>query len=663
MKKLINCLEGGAKSITVDIFDTVLNRKIRPEKLQFYLVAKEWADIFKENIDETITVNEIYSFRNYSRDILKNIKLNTKMQGTDDEVQIEEWFSEIIGLLANKYNKKLTKQIINRMLRSMIDIELDIELKNLHVNKSIIEDLRYAKDNYDIKIFYISDMYLSVENVDYLLKKFKILDIFDDGVTSSEILHNKGSGKLYKYLKKNDHFEGFSLKSNVHIGDNYISDYIMPLTHGSDAIYYNNRILKLYYYFQTKIGYSKVKLINKNINFETRKSLKSQRRRETNNYQSKIYNIGQLFSLPLISYIYECNFRSQNTSDTNFIMVSSEALIFDQANKILFGQNKSTSYKFIVANKIKRKIIMRAVIFQIIKGKSPQYIKAINDLLRYGEKMNTNSETYKFLFAKDHKSSELLINLMSSSEFKKLLESSLTNSKNIDKKIIIANKLVSQIIPKDNSDIEILDLGWGGTIQIFLKQYLKLIGKTNEVKGIYYGIQSNRFHSERGAMRGIVLGDVASKNSAKLFVPEIWEYIYTTMKTKHIDEVQDIIHEGLIHGLSSYNANYHCSPDYLLKVSLGGIKRLLYKPTTKEIILFGNIKMDSGFNKVSYIPLVDFNHNRYKYLINSLIHPSKVTKTILQQYCWKMGTIRYYKLYNIFFILKLMSYIKKRRYI
>ena len=52
--------EKDIKTITLDIFDTVLMRKIHPEDEQFYIVAEKWLDIFHENINADITAEKIY---------------------------------------------------------------------------------------------------------------------------------------------------------------------------------------------------------------------------------------------------------------------------------------------------------------------------------------------------------------------------------------------------------------------------------------------------------------------------------------------------------------------------------------------------------------------------------------------------------------------------
>ena len=59
--------QDGIRTITVDIFDTVLFRKIWPEDLQFLVVAEKWLPRFREVFDADISAYKIYSWRQYAR--------------------------------------------------------------------------------------------------------------------------------------------------------------------------------------------------------------------------------------------------------------------------------------------------------------------------------------------------------------------------------------------------------------------------------------------------------------------------------------------------------------------------------------------------------------------------------------------------------------------
>ena len=67
------CVEKNIKTITFDVFDTVLIRKIHPENRQFLMVAKKWLPLFQEVINKEITAEKIYYYRVYARNELFDV--------------------------------------------------------------------------------------------------------------------------------------------------------------------------------------------------------------------------------------------------------------------------------------------------------------------------------------------------------------------------------------------------------------------------------------------------------------------------------------------------------------------------------------------------------------------------------------------------------------
>mgnify|MGYP001683526308 CR=1 FL=1 len=65
--------EKGIETITLDIFDTVLLRKIWPEDMQFLKVSRKWIPELREVFSNNIQEYELYSLRMYTRKELLNI--------------------------------------------------------------------------------------------------------------------------------------------------------------------------------------------------------------------------------------------------------------------------------------------------------------------------------------------------------------------------------------------------------------------------------------------------------------------------------------------------------------------------------------------------------------------------------------------------------------
>ena len=235
------------RTITLDIFDTVLLRKIWPENLQFYLVAKKWLPFFHKYFSSGLTVAELYSYRIYTRNELISIhrEYNTPGSKQEYDVNLRIWFSKIVNLLSLKHNVKMTKSQTDALVTGMIEAELTTEEKNLVPNLTLIQDINRLKHEHPkLRVYFVSDMYLSHAEINRLLSHFEI-GIFDGGVVSNEVGYTKGSGRLYDYLHSSKILgHTFDLAHNLHIGDNEISDFHRALSSGSDAILYHKPRLR-----------------------------------------------------------------------------------------------------------------------------------------------------------------------------------------------------------------------------------------------------------------------------------------------------------------------------------------------------------------------------------------------------------------------------------
>jgi len=127
---LLKLSDDDVKSVTFDIFDTVLLRKIHPEEMQFFEVAKQWVPLFHKVVSDKIEANELLSTRIYARKELWNInsKYNTREASDKDpllslyvyDVTLEEWFALIVDLFVEKYNKKINQEAKDNLVASMI---------------------------------------------------------------------------------------------------------------------------------------------------------------------------------------------------------------------------------------------------------------------------------------------------------------------------------------------------------------------------------------------------------------------------------------------------------------------------------------------------------------------------------------------------------------
>ena len=98
IKRLVE--DNQVKTITLDVFDTILMRKVWPEDQQFITVADKWLPYFREIISPEITRDKLYSWRQYARDELfrAQYELSTERQESNGEfdVSLELWFGHLI---------------------------------------------------------------------------------------------------------------------------------------------------------------------------------------------------------------------------------------------------------------------------------------------------------------------------------------------------------------------------------------------------------------------------------------------------------------------------------------------------------------------------------------------------------------------------------------
>lgn len=313
-------------TITLDVFDTILLRKTWPEDLQFYQVAKKWQPVFAQYFSQGITPDELYSFRIYARQelIAINRQYNTGSEPKNNfslesnleyDVNLNTWFSKTIDLLTVKHRTKLNAEQRQTILAKMIQVEIDTEKQNLIPNIPLIDTItRLKRQHRGLKVFFVSDMYLTSSDIEQLLNYFQI-NIFDGGVTSTETKHTKATGRMFDYLHQSKILcDDFNLSHNLHIGDSQTSDFKNALIAGSDAILYHQiRFRRL----KTLLGRFKTHQMRQDI-FRHDRQLVAKINRHSNN-PAKIWQAyGQLFAQPLFVFLQHLANSVAESPETSF---------------------------------------------------------------------------------------------------------------------------------------------------------------------------------------------------------------------------------------------------------------------------------------------------------------------------------------------------------
>lgn len=674
--KILNLIDTGKiDTITVDIFDTVIMRKIWPEDIQFIKVAKTMVPVLQKQISQQITTFEIYSWRKYARDELlwakdQSEKAKNKTEedkildnSVDVDTNLEEWFSYLIDLFEVKYKKKIDDK--NLLIQKLIKIEMKKEKELTSPNQKIITLLRQIKHTHpEIKIFFVSDMYLKSSQINELLEHHGCADIFDGGISSTEVQKSKHSGNLFYWLHYNqDNFQDIDLYKNLHIGDNKLSDLIMPENAGSRAIHYTPKRFRR---FRTLKGKLVLKIkYRKQKNLDQKQFEKFSGTSELQKSSAQIFDYyGFLFAQPLNSFLFHIGQMANLIPEKTFLIVSSESVTFQ---KIMQHHFKPLSKNIKIAPKLNRKRSIKALIWTIAKQNKQYDTRAIADITRLGEISKDRKEIYQFILTKDYPVSSLQLDKQSESDFYKKLFHDIQNADSkYTKHLEDAYSMAISFLPSKNKTVVICDVGWGGTVQNIFDQFCKLHGHNRDCEGLYIGVHKRRpeINMEDLPTIGYLMPDVLSDRYRPLWNAVIWEYVYTN-KPQFFDDParSNQIQTGLDKGNAYFNQTKLNPYDFFHKVIANKIADFVSHPTRDQARVIGSLKFDMGFANPQILRILDTSLSK-KWIIKTLFtDPKFFLKFIVSPNYWTSGYIAYYRLYGLKIILKIAGKIKKTNYL
>lgn len=655
---------GSFNSITVDIFDTVLFRKTWPEGRLFLDAAQVALPIYQEHIDPSITAYEIYSWREFVRRELLAAKYQDSDPANDVDLNLEEWFIHLFSTLSAKYTGKV-KEIPAAVLEELINIEMALEKENTQPNLALVNALRdLKKDNKKLKIFFISDMYLTTAQVEELLRHHDVLDAFDAGVTSTDTGNAKHSGRLFHYADGDTAvFKDVSLKTNLHIGDSKHSDVHMAEVAGSKAVYYYQPRLRRARTFAGRV----VMKLKKNKAYRQedkayKKAIKAAHPR-TQTSARYMHDLGFLFSQPMAAYLLHVGLLSKQLKDKHYIFVSSEAPVFVEAGKHLFGEIYD---KPEVAVKLNRKRSIHAVAWKLITNNDVSLMPKLIKTIRYGEVSENRKEIYDLLLTKDFKVNAAQLNSVSLKTFYAQLFNDLqTAPKKYTQHLRDDYDYVLSTLPKDNRTVVICDVGWGGTVQAVYTIFAELHAYKGAIEGVYLGVHPpTRFGLGDLPMTGYLLKNVLSKKDRPYWSAVIWEYVYTNKFQFEGDEERlKSVGEGLANGYEHFRS-IHVSPtEYFDHVIRRKIKKLLRYPSNQEVKHIGEIRYDFGFNDPQILRIVDTERSRIKFWARLLLKPKATLAIIVAPNNWTGGYIKRFNLIGIPLVLKVLGRLKRTNYL
>jgi len=244
IKKLpsfINSCKFSINAVSFDIFDTLLARCIEsPEEVK-KAVCYHLAIYLNENKKNKHDwkIDELYELRQLAE---KKLREQALSQGFDYECRFSElvdrWVQKIITNGSHYTEAQFIKQLI-------LEKELSLETAALFVKPNVEHVLKQLKQQGKI-IIAVSDMYLDGQYIKKILANKGLLDYFNQVYVSSDYLLGKHSGRLFELVIHDyqQHY-AFPVKTLLHIGDNPISDCRMAVASGIHGIWlYEQRARK-----------------------------------------------------------------------------------------------------------------------------------------------------------------------------------------------------------------------------------------------------------------------------------------------------------------------------------------------------------------------------------------------------------------------------------
>lgn len=213
-------LDPAVRVVSVDIFDTVLLRNTKPEHLRFRQIAGLWSDHLRSASGSRATTDDLYFAR---------LRAAHVAYRTAEMVQWnrEATFDNILGLTCE------AARVGREHVPALRQIEVGYEKKNLAPNRPLVDLLRKARAQ-GKQVVYISDMYLSGQDVAELIKHHVPDWPFDAGFLSSDIGLTKRGGLLFDHVCSTINVEPAAV---LHLGDSLHADVEMPVKRGLRAIH------------------------------------------------------------------------------------------------------------------------------------------------------------------------------------------------------------------------------------------------------------------------------------------------------------------------------------------------------------------------------------------------------------------------------------------
>ncbi|PID49960.1 MAG: haloacid dehalogenase [Proteobacteria bacterium] len=220
--------KGSVMTVSLDIFDTLLGRIDLPEQVQ-KATCRELVQHLSQHLGQTYSVDDLLHMR---QAIENSLRQQAHAAGKDYECR----FSDLVKAWAEQLEPQATEHQL-ALQDFIIRTEMEMESLALYVKPGVLAFLAWLKDA-GIRLLAISDMYLDLELIRKLLADKGLLSWFEHVYVSSEDLHCKYSGRLFASIASEQQLNPATW---VHIGDNPVSDRRAACEQGIQGIWLHEK--------------------------------------------------------------------------------------------------------------------------------------------------------------------------------------------------------------------------------------------------------------------------------------------------------------------------------------------------------------------------------------------------------------------------------------
>ncbi|MFT5698071.1 MAG: FMN phosphatase YigB (HAD superfamily) [Desulforhopalus sp.] len=208
-------------TVTFDLFDTLLIRRIHDPDLVKLPVARFIAELSKE-YNCTVGWKKVQDMRD---DIERAHRAEAGESFDDHEACYPKYMEELLTQIFGNVDGA-------KLLERVTEYEIFMENSMLVPRQELVHWLKELAAA-GKRIFIISDIYLPASHLKKLVAHAGILDLVEDVISSADTFLAKASGKAYPLVAEK---YGIEFKDWLHIGDNGFSDGMRAAESGIEAL-------------------------------------------------------------------------------------------------------------------------------------------------------------------------------------------------------------------------------------------------------------------------------------------------------------------------------------------------------------------------------------------------------------------------------------------